>query len=151
VDGFLNYHQATPVIGTSGQPTRAQFAAIRDDGYTTVINLAVDDSTDAVPEEDSIVASLGMVYVHIPVPFDKPSVMHVSKFFRVMQAFEGDRVFVHCAVNARVSAFMYKYLCIVKGFSAEAATSPLLEQWLPQMDVNWKAIMGLSADEIAAG
>jgi len=32
--------------------------------------------------------------------------------------------------------------------SKEEATTPLLKEWLPQMDDNWKAIMALSLNDI---
>jgi hypothetical protein len=73
---------------------------------------------------------------------------HLKKFFNVMDSFEDKKVFVHCAVNARVSAFMHQYLTLKKGVSSEKATSPLLNQWLPTMDSNWKSIMELEIEEI---
>ena len=65
-----------------------------------------------------------------------------------MDALDGERVFVHCAVNARVSAFMYKYLTLRKLQSEAASTSPLLKQWLPQMDDAWKSIINLAAEDV---
>ncbi len=148
---ILNFHQSTDRIATAGQPGAEQFAEIAAAGYTTVINLAMHDSDNAIPEEGNIVASLGMSYIHMPVPFDAPSAPHVKKFFRLMDALEGEKVFVHCALNARVSAFMYCYLTLKKGSSAAGATSPLLQQWLPQMDTNWRAIVSLTSAELGLG
>lgn len=106
------------------------------------------NSDNAIPEEGNIVAALGMSYFHLPVPFDQPTAEHLKKFIRVMNALEGEKVFVHCAINARVSAFMYKYLTLVKGQSIETATSPILRQWWPQADANWKSILDLTADDM---
>lgn len=103
----LNFYQVTEDIGTSGQPTREQFADIARQGYSSVINLAMHDSDNAIPEEGNIVASLGLSYFHIPVPFDQPTAEHVKKFIRLMKVLEGEKIFVHCALNARVSAFVY--------------------------------------------
>ena len=144
----LNFYQITEEVGTAGQPTVEQFKQIAEQGYSSVVNLAMHDSENAVPEEGSIVSSLGMSYFHIPVPFDNPTVDHVKKFIRVMDALDGERVFVHCAVNARVSAFMYKYLTLRKLQSEAASTSPLLKQWLPQMDDAWKSIINLAAEDV---
>lgn len=106
------------------------------------------DSDNAIPEEGNIVTALGMSYFHIPVPFEQPTAAHVKAFIRLMNALEGEKVFVHCAVNARVSAFMYKYLTLGRGQDDESSTSPLLKTWLPQMDDAWTAIMALSAKDI---
>ncbi|MBO6557197.1 MAG: protein tyrosine phosphatase family protein [Pseudomonadales bacterium] len=125
-DAPLNYHRATPEIATSGQPDRAQIHRIADEGYEAVINLAMHDSENAIPEEGSLVASLGMYYFNIPVPFDEPTPDHLREFMGLMDVLAGKKVWVHCAVNARVSAFMYHYLTKKLGADEEAATSPLL-------------------------
>jgi len=144
----LNFYQMTENVGTAGQPTAAQLEQISREGYSSVVNLAMPDSDNAIPEEGGIVSSLGMSYFHIPVPFDRPTAQHLGKFVRLMEALEGEKVFVHCAVNARVSAFMYKYLTLSKGQSEDASSSPLLEKWLPQMDDAWQSIMNLEAEDI---
>ncbi len=148
LEDIINFHQSTEDIGTGGQPTVDQLSEIAAEGYSLVINLAMHDADNAVPEEGSIVASLGMTYIHIPVPFDAPESDHLRKFFNVVSVFKDEKIFVHCAVNARVSAFMYKYLTLKKGVSPEQATSPLLKKWLPEMDSNWRAILDLKEGEI---
>lgn len=148
MEQILNFYQVTKDIGTSGQPTKEQFAKIAGQGYSSVINLAMPDSDSAIPEEGNIVSSLGMSYFHIPVPFEKPAAEHVKKFIRLMKALEGEKVFVHCAVNARVSAFIYKYLTLSQGMSEESSTSPILQKWAPKMDEKWKAILNLKAEDV---
>lgn len=148
MDQLLNFHQATAEIGTSGQPTKEQFKSIAGQGYSSVVNLAMHNSDNAIPEEGYIVAALGMAYFHIPVPFDQPSAEHVKKFIRVMKALEGEKIFVHCAINARVSAFMYKYLTLCEGRAEEASISPVLKKWLPTMDGAWQSIMNLRANDV---
>lgn len=145
---ILNFHQATENIGTGGQPTPDQLSEVAAANYSVVVNVAMHDSDGAIPEEGSIVASLGMQYIHIPVPFAAPSAEHLKAFFKVMDAFETEKIFVHCAVNARVSAFVYKYLTLKKGMSSERATSPLLKKWLPVMDSHWQSILDLKADSL---
>ena len=148
MQSLLNFYPITDTVGTSGQPTREQLRRLADEGYTAVINLAMHDSDQAIPEEGNIVASLGMAYFHIPVPFDKPLPSHVKKFFGVMAALEGEKVLVHCALNMRVSAFIYKFLTLKKSTTAEEATTPILRQWLPDMDEAWQAVLDLSLDDI---
>ena len=148
MNDLLNFHQITDFVGTSGQPTNEQFQTIAKSGYKVVVNLGMHDSDNVLTEEGNIVASIGMNYIHIPVPFDAPSASHLKDFFNVMNAFEGKKIFVHCVVNARVSAFMYQYLTLIKGLDTDTSTSPLLEKWLPSMDGNWKSILELSLEEI---
>ena len=148
MQNILNFHQATENIATGGQPTVSQLSQIADAGYSVVVSLAMHDSDNAIPEEGSLTASLGMSYVHIPVPFEAPTAKQVQSFFRVMDSFDGEKVFVHCAVSARVSAFMHRYMMLRKGASSEQATSPLPQRWLPHMEDHWKSILKLELDEI---
>ncbi|MGY8962309.1 MAG: protein tyrosine phosphatase family protein [Rhodospirillales bacterium] len=139
MEDIANFFQITDNIGTGGQPNISQINEIAK------ANLAMHDSDNAIPGEDKIVTSLGMKYMHIPVPFDAPTSDHLEHFFSAMDSFENDRVFVHCAANYRASVFMYKYLTLRKGVAHEKAASPLLKKWLPTMSDQWKLIIGLEA------
>lgn len=148
METLINFYQVTENIGTSGQPTKEQFTKISGQGYSSVINLAMHNSDNAIPEEGNIVASLGMSYFHIPVPFDQPAAEHLKKFFRLMTALEGEKVFVHCALNLRVSVFVYKYFTVCKGVAEGHGMSPILKKWLPTMDEKWKSILNMSAEDV---
>lgn len=148
MERLLNFFQISENIGTAGQPTADQFPDIAKAGYSTVVNLAMPDSDKAIPKEGHIVTSLGLTYIHMPVPFEAPTVNHVKKFFRIMDVLGNEKVFVHCAVNARVSAFMHQYLTLRKGASSAQVTSPMLQKWLPEMDARWKSIMALEAGDV---
>jgi len=138
-----NFVQVTDLIATSGQPERDEFQQIADSGYTAVINLAMHNSDNAIADEGSIVSSLGMPYFHLPVPFDAPTAEHLRTFLGAMKTFNTQKAWVHCALNLRVSAFIYHYLIIEKNLSPEDAKGPLLKQWEPRMDSVWKNFMAL--------
>jgi len=148
LDGILNYFQITDHIGIAGQPSADQFPDIARANYTAVINLAMAESSNAVAEEGDIVTSLGMKYIHIPVPWDAPTIDHLKQFFVVMDELGDKPVFVHCAANYRASAFVHQYLVLRKGVSSEQATSPILRKWLPEMDENWKPILASTARDL---
>jgi len=141
ITDVLNYYQITKTIGTGGQPTPEQFTSIRDAGFTSVINLAMPDSPNALVNEGEIVTKLGMTYVHIPVPWQSPSIRDLEQFIGLMQTLEKQKVFVHCAANYRASAFTNRYLRLNSSLSQEQASSPILRQWLPEMDEQWKKII----------
>ena len=143
-----NYFQITEKVGTSGQPTADQFADIAAAGYGAVINLAMYNSDRAIPEEGNIVAEQGMIYIHLPVPFDNPTVDHLKRFIGIMSTLEDGKVWVHCVVNQRVSAFMYHYLTKVKGVDEQHATSPILTKWMPVMEEVWRRFMEIGEDEL---
>lgn len=147
---ITNYVRMADDIGSSGQPMREQFAAIAEAGYQVVINLALPSSDHAISEEGSIVTGLGMRFVHIPVDFAAPTAAELKQFIGVMEAFRGSKIWVHCVVNARVSAFLYHYLAKVRRLPEAACRSPVLEKWAPQMDEVWKAFLALDAASIEA-
>src|SRR5215471_21414376 len=131
LSGIRNFRAIGDKLGTAGQPSEAQFQLVREAGFDAVINLALPTSTNALPNEGSIVTALGMSYVHIPVDFKAPTSQDFQAFARVMDAF-GDRpVFVHCAVNMRVFAFVFLYRVLHKNVSRTEAERDLQAIWKP--------------------
>ena len=126
-------------IGTAGQPSVEQFVAIKAAGYATVVNLALPTSTNALPNEAEIVTSYGMEYIHIPVDWEKPQVEDALNFFEVMAANDDKKVFVHCAANMRVSAFMFLYRTLCQNVAPEAALQDLQQIWTPAPQ--WQAFI----------
>lgn len=126
-------------VGTSGQPTIEQFVDIKSAGYELVVNLALPTSTNALPDEAEIVTSLGMEYIHIPVDWETPQVDDALRFFEVMQANQNKQVFVHCAANMRVSAFMFLYRTLCQNISVAEAQKDLNKIWVPEP--HWQSFM----------
>ncbi|MGI1679994.1 MAG: protein tyrosine phosphatase family protein [Cellvibrionaceae bacterium] len=146
---ITNFFQITESIATSGQPTKDQFKMIKEAGYQTVINLAMPDSDHAIPNEAELTTLLGMNYFHIPVPFDAPNHNHLQLFSELLNSLEisgFSKVWVHCVVNARVSAFMFQYLTQIKGILPEDAESPILKKWRLNMDDTWKGFLKLAIE-----
>jgi len=141
-----NFVQLTEQVGTAGQPTAAQFSTIAENGYQHVVNLGMPDHADAISNEGELVSSLGMNYVHIPVPFDAPRPDHVRLFCGVLSQFREDKVFVHCILNYRVSAFMYHYLTKIEKRDSVAARSPMFEKW--NVDPAWEKLMAWSSTDL---
>ncbi len=119
-------------IGTAGQPAEYQFETVRQAGYETVINLALPTSLGALPNEAEIVGKLGLGYLHIPVVWEAPTTDDLNKFFDAMDAHAEKRVFVHCAMNKRVSAFMYLYRVLKLKEPIDVARKDLQKIWEPE-------------------
>ena len=133
--GIFHFRAISARIGTAGQPTAAQFALIREAGYDIVINLALPTSDNALADEGSLVAGLGMTYVHIPVDFSQPTAADFDAFAGVLDAFRSRRVFVHCAMNMRVSAFVFVYRVLRGEATRTEAWHDLKAIWEP--DETW--------------
>jgi protein tyrosine phosphatase (PTP) superfamily phosphohydrolase (DUF442 family) len=118
--GIKAYRRLSDRVATAGQPSRQEMAAVAQAGYQAVINLHV--SPD-LPDEGDVVHALGMEYVHINVPWDRPERSHLERFFAAMEARRKQRLFVHCAANKRVSAFIALYRIHRLDWSKEEALS----------------------------
>ncbi|OOZ36086.1 protein tyrosine phosphatase family protein [Solemya velesiana gill symbiont] len=130
------YLALTDNISTSGQPDENAFHAIAEAGFEIVINLALNDSDNALEDEEGLVTSLGMQYIHIPVEFDRPASEDLDAFIQAVSANWKKRLFIHCAINMRVSAFMTLYRICCLGWYPEAALSEIRRIWEP--DAVWQ-------------
>lgn len=128
---ILNFLPVSEVLGTAGQPTAVQFGSVAAAGYQVVINLAMPDSTNALPNELDLVRQAGMTYVHIPVVWEAPALRDLDRFFEIMDRHEGDKVFVHCALNMRVSCFVFLYRVIRTGLPVPEAAATMHRIWEP--------------------
>jgi protein tyrosine phosphatase (PTP) superfamily phosphohydrolase (DUF442 family) len=123
-------------LATSGQPNEGQLCAIADAGYRTVINLALhDDPRYSLADEAGTVAGLGLAYVHIPVAFAAPTEADLLAFFEAMRTHADERVWIHCAANLRVSAFVGLWRVLELGEDRATAFAQLESLWQP--DAVW--------------
>jgi len=118
-------------LWTSGQLSSADIQRLPALEVAAVVNLALPTSANALPGEAEEVTRLGLPYVQLPVPWEQPELAHLQQFFGVLDAFAGRRVWVHCALNYRVSAFVYLYRRLRRGESAEEASYPMRTIWKP--------------------
>jgi protein tyrosine phosphatase (PTP) superfamily phosphohydrolase (DUF442 family) len=132
LSSIQNFLQISPSLGTSGQPLLAQFALIAAAGYDAVINLALPTSWDAVADEAEIVSGLGLAHYHIPVEWEAPTRQDLLHFFALMDLLDGQKVFVHCARNMRVSVFVFLYRVLRKGQSPDACRLDMDKIWKPE-------------------
>ncbi|HZG37779.1 MAG TPA: protein tyrosine phosphatase family protein [Nodosilinea sp.] len=139
LNAIRNYLALSPVLGTAGQPTPEQFAAVAQAGYTVVINLALSTSDHAIPHEAELVKSLGMTHFHIPVVWEAPTPADLEIFFKVMERNSDRKTFVHCALNMRVSAFVYLYRVLRQGVDPAVALADLHRIWHP--NPTWQAFI----------
>jgi protein tyrosine phosphatase (PTP) superfamily phosphohydrolase (DUF442 family) len=134
-----DYYQIGENIFTSGQPTPEQIEVLGKSGIEVVINLATNQSPDALPNEKQLVMDAGMAYVHIPVVWEKPEVSDFVKFMAMFSRYEYHSIFVHCSRNMRVSAFIYLYRILVNHEKPEDCMDDLLSIWKP--DEVWQAFI----------
>lgn len=129
---IYRYCAVDAVLCTSGQPTVDQLGHIAAAGYKAIINLALhDDPRYSLPDESSTVESLGLAYIHIPVQFMAPTEQDLLEFFSAMEAHQREKLWVHCAANMRVTAFLGLYRVIRQGWSIDRAFELMYGVWQP--------------------
>ncbi len=149
INQIKNYVQFTKNISTSGQPTEDQLSEISQNGFNAVINLAMPDSSSAIENEGFIVTSLGMAYFHIPVPFDAPEKKHLILFLKLLTAVEDTKVWVHCAKNYRVSAFMFHHQKLMCKLTGNRLESTVFEKWEP--NGIWQQFLAIEVEGYEVG
>jgi protein tyrosine phosphatase (PTP) superfamily phosphohydrolase (DUF442 family) len=131
VEDILNYCYISNKLTTSGQPTAQELSLIKRLGFSTVLNLAPSNAANALPDEQAIVTALGMEYVNIPVDWGNPTVDDFSQFCTVMNAHQDQQIYVHCAMNMRVSVFVYLYRYLILGVPESEAYQSVMTIWQP--------------------
>lgn len=128
---IVNFVAVDACIYTAGQPSVAALAEIRAEGFEVVVNLGLLDQDYSLTDEAGSVRALGMSYRHIPVLFVDPKPEDFECFRRTLRELSGRKVFVHCAMNLRVSCFVSLYGELELGWSRERADAHVRRVWEP--------------------
>jgi uncharacterized protein (TIGR01244 family) len=116
-------HQTAPFenLTVSGQPSLAQFEALSQEGFTTVINLRREGEFDEF-DESAEVARLGMNYVHIPVK--NVEAIKKTDADALHEAISGASgpVLLHCTIGWRAGSLLAIERYLLHGASREEAT-----------------------------
>lgn len=134
-----NIHQVFDWLWSSGQLSEQDIESLPEIGVEAVVNLALPTSSNALRGEAERVTGHGMTYVQIPVSWERPELGQLEQFFGVLQSLKGRKVWVHCAMNMRVSAFLYLYRRVHLGEDHEAAMHPMRAVWIP--NETWQAFI----------
>ncbi len=141
VEDIYHFLRLSDRLLTSGMPTAAQLADASRQGVQVVINLAMPDSEKALPDEKSIVESLGMQYVGIPVEWDHPTRADLEQFMQAMDVHAADTLLVHCQANYRVTGFVTLYRVLRLGWGRDEAFKDLRRIWDPDQYPVWKQFL----------
>ena len=135
---IYNYWFFDDKLSSSGMPTDEQMKEVAEAGVQVVINLALTTSPRALPNEDALVESLGMRYIHIPVEWNHPTRQNLEDFFTAMDTHKEAKMLVHCQANYRASAFIMLYRVLQLGWKKEDAI-PIMERiWNPEDFPVWQ-------------
>ena len=126
-----NFVRLDDRITTSGRLREADPARLAAIGVRHVVNLALDEHPDALPDATTHMAQAGMRYTHIPIPFDAPTDAHYDAFVAAIEDSD-EPVHVHCIATLGVWAFFYRYHRDRHGMPAAEARSIMERVWTPE-------------------
>ena len=142
ITDIKNFIQIDDHTATAGLPTAEQFHLVRDAGYEAVVNLLPDEQDNALKTEAALIKSLGMAYHYIPVVWASPQPGDFAAFCDAMKTLAGQKVFIHCAMNMRVTAFYSSYAMKHLGWSRAQADALVDRIWTAfknyKMDDTWR-------------
>lgn len=126
-------------LSTSGQPSFDEFALIAHAGFEVVINLALTDASNVLVGEDRRVLELGMDYINLPLLFDRPSYTQALRILDILKSLQHKKVWLHCALNMRVSSLIYMYRAHHLMMDEVNAKALLAQIWTPNTE--WSHII----------
>jgi protein tyrosine phosphatase (PTP) superfamily phosphohydrolase (DUF442 family) len=134
-----NVVEITPRLVTSGQPSAEALAGLKAQGFEADIYLAPPTVSDAVRDEQLIVARQGLTFINIPIRFDNPTEADFETFAAVLSALGNHKVLVHCQVNLRASSMVFLYRAIVLKEDPRVAYQAVSGVWSPEGP--WRRLM----------
>jgi uncharacterized protein (TIGR01244 family) len=129
-DDIRAWQRLSERITTSGRLQESDPARLAAIGVRHVINLALADHPEALPDAEGAMAAAELDYTHIPVPFEAPREEHYRAFKSALEASDAP-VHVHCIMNWRVSAFFYRYHR-EQGMDEPEARALMTRVWSPE-------------------
>lgn len=129
----VNTYQVFDWLWTSGQLSDNDIRRLQKEGFNTVINLAMPTSSNALKGEAELVANLHMNYIQIPVEWELPEIAQFKLCADLLTSLHASeqKVWLHCALNNRVSVFVYLYRKLILLEDEISASHPMVEIWNP--------------------
>ncbi|WP_169976721.1 beta-lactamase hydrolase domain-containing protein [Tautonia rosea] len=102
-----------PYLEIAGQPSHEDLVAIRDEGFTAVVNLRRPDEPDQPIDpstEGSQVHALGMDYLSVPIGGEPLGESQVKAVCAFLDQHTGGKVLLHCKQGGRAAAIALIHL-----------------------------------------
>ena len=139
LDEIKSYREYSSSFASAGQPTRDQFAELKEAGFERIVYIAFANSKGAISDEDQVVKELGMDYAQVPVVWEAPTRADFEAFAAVMQSAPGKKTLLHCQANYRATAFAFLYRVIYRDVPLAQAKADMNTLWKP--DGVWKELI----------
>lgn len=105
IEGITNYSRVDATVGCGGATKPSAMAALKNEGFTSVVNLRL--ATEPGAEVDAArtaAQAAGLKYIHLPFDASKPDPAIVDSFLAAVSDTSNQPVYIHCGSANRVGA-----------------------------------------------
>ena len=146
--GIQRYSRVDATVGCGGQTDPSAMAALKKEGYVSVINLRLATEQGAQIEQSRTAAqSAGLKYIHLPFDGASPDPKIVSAFLDAVADKGNQPVYIHCGTANRVGAVWMIKRALQDGWPVEKAqaegeaiglSSPRLKEFAANYIANYR-------------
>jgi protein tyrosine phosphatase (PTP) superfamily phosphohydrolase (DUF442 family) len=124
-EDIRNFLRLSENLYTGSMPKDDQLAYAAEQRVNVVINLALHDLPNVLPNEEKLVESLGMKYINVPVLWNNPMRENLDAFMDAMDSHKDKSILVHCEANYRATGFVTLYRILRLGWDRETAVKDM--------------------------
>ena len=100
--GVRNYSRVDATVGCGGAVDPTALAALKKEGFVSVINLRVATEEGAnIDASKAAAQAAGLKYIHLPFSSAAPDTKVVDRFLEAVADRSNQPVFIHCGVASR--------------------------------------------------
>ncbi len=122
IAGVRNFSRVDATVGCAGATDPSAMAALRKEGFVSVINLRMPTEPGAEIEASRAAAqAAGLKYIHLPFNIAAPDAKVVDEFLAAVADKSNQPVFIHCGSANRVGGLWMIKRVLQDGWPAERA------------------------------
>ena len=110
------------LVGFGGATEPSAMKDLKDQGFSSVINLRLDSEGGVdLQASESAASDIGLKYIHLPFDVSEVGANTIDNFLRIVGNPSNQPVFIHCNSATRVAALWMIGRVLQDGWSVEAA------------------------------
>ena len=113
--------------------SRDHIEPLRKQGFERIVYIAyrAQGGASEILSIDRQATDLGLSYVHMPVPWQSPTLRDYQTFAAIMRSQPTMKTLLHCQMNYRASAFSFLYRVLELDTPMPTAAADLYQIWSP--------------------
>jgi uncharacterized protein (TIGR01244 family) len=124
--GVRNYTKVDSTIACGGALSPDAFAALKQAGYRSIVDLRAASEPGAnIEDEQKAAQEAGLKYVHLPFISTAPDASKLDEFLKAVAMIENQPMMLHCASGGRASMFWAAKRVMIDGWPVEKAMNEL--------------------------